>query len=330
MLTVDEMKRRKQQYGYSYAQIAEKSGVPLGTVHKIFAGQTKSPRYDTLRALNAAFEEKSSDASAPVVASEEDRTIYRKYLARQNAPVSGVAEGHASWQAGTSPRKTYNEEEVSSGNADGREDASPEKTHCPEGASPKRKYDRQGTYTLEDYLALPDDQRVELIDGVFYDMSAPYPVHQDICFMLGHYFQNYIEEKGGPCRVLPSPIDVQLDKDDKTVVEPDLCIVCRPELIDGPRIYGAPDLLIEILSKSTRKKDLTLKAAKYMNAGVREYWTVDPEKLKITVFDYEHDGNISIYGFHDKVPVGIYNGDLVIDFEKIDRRIQGMYGVGTE
>lgn len=318
MLTVDEMKRRKQQYGYSYAQIAEKSGVPLGTVHKVFSGQTKSPRYDTLRALNGSFEDKSSDTATPVISSDEDRNRYRKYLAQQKTTVSGVAEGRADWQAGTSPRKTYYEEESPS-----------EKPYSHEEASPRRKYDRQGTYTLEDYLALPDDQRVELIDGVFYDMSAPYPVHQDICFMLGYYFQNYIEEKGGPCRVLPSPIDVQLDKDDKTVVEPDLCIVCRPDLIDGPRIYGAPDLLIEILSRSTRKKDLTLKASKYMNAGVREYWTVDPEKLKITVFDYEHDGDVSIYGFHDKVPVGIYNGELVIDFDKISRRIQGMYGVGT-
>lgn len=196
--------------------------------------------------------------------------------------------------------------------------------------SDREKYPRQGTYTVKDYLALPDDQRVELIDGVFYDMSAPYPVHQVICFALGYEFQNFINENGNPCMVLLSPIDVQLDKDDKTMVQPDVCVLCDPSIIDGPRLFGAPDLIVEILSKSTRKKDLTLKNTKYCRAGVKEYWTVDPMKLKITVFDYVHDGEVTIYGFHDKVPVGLYDGKLKIDFEKIYQRIQGMYSVGNE
>lgn len=279
MMTIDEMRRKKQGLGISYHQISERSGVPLGTVQKVLGGVTKAPRYETLCALQKAFTDTGSTYSY--------ETAKKESIVREPSPAYGKDPGQA-------------------------------------------KYPRQGDYTIKDYLALPDDQRVELIDGVFYDMSAPYPVHQDICFMLGYYFQNFIDENGGNCRVLPSPIDVQLGKDDKTVVEPDLCIVCDQSIIQGPRLYGAPDLLIEVLSKSTRKKDLTLKNAKYCEAGVREYWTVDPAKLKITVFDYEHDGDITIYGFHDTVPVGIYEGKLKIDFEKIYKRIQGLYGVGTD
>lgn len=295
MLTVKEMKEKKQESGLSYQQISSESGVPLGTVQKIFSGETKTPRYDTLRALEKVFSDEISLRKSSVY--DLSSCSSGTYSDSETPLFPGVAEDRTTYQTGTSPKK---------------------------------KYDRQGTYTLEDYLKLPDDQRVELIDGVFYDMSAPYPVHQDICFMLGHYFQNFIDKKGGPCLVLPSPVDVQLDKDDRTIVEPDLCIVCKPEIVTGPRIYGAPDLLIEILSKSTRKKDLTLKAGKYSQAGVREYWTVDPEKLKVTVFDYENDGEVTIYGFHDKVPVGIYHGELVIDFEKIYQRVKWMYGVGKE
>lgn len=288
MLTIDQMRQEKRRTGYSYQQIAEKSGVPLGTVQKVFSGATKSPRHDTLAALEKVFvQSENTGAGNTYYHMEKSRPVY----------VKESSAAYAQDQSETSADK---------------------------------KYPRQGSYTLKDYLALPEDQRVELIDGVFYEMLAPYPVHQDICFMLGYYFQNFIEANHGSCRVLPSPVDVQLDRDDKTVLEPDLCICCDMEKIKGPRIYGAPDMLIEILSGSTKKKDLTLKNWKYSNAGVKEYWAVDPAKLKVIVYDYQHDNEVTVYGFHDKVPVGIYDGRLVIDFEKIYTRIQGMYGVGTD
>lgn len=286
MLSLNEMRQKKYEMGLSYQQISERSGVPLGTVQKVFAGITKAPRHATLCALEHAFED-------PDGIYVPERSDYSEITLRTETRIAEAVPA-------------YGEK------------------------SDREKYPRQGSYTVKDYLALPDDQRVELIDGVFYDMSAPNPVHQDICFMLGYYFQNFIEENHGSCHVLLSPIDVQLDKDDKTMLQPDVCIICDPTMIHDTNLFGAPDLLIEILSKSTRKKDLTLKNTKYCGAGVREYWTVDPMKLKITVFDYEHDGEITIYGFHDTVPVGIYDGKLKINFETIYKRIKGMYGVGNE
>lgn len=183
----------------------------------------------------------------------------------------------------------------------------------------------QGHYTLKDYLALPDDQRKEMIDGVFYDMSVPSTVHQMICLHLSRIFADFIEEHSGSCEVFFSPIDVQLDRDDRTIVEPDICIICDPDKIHRERIFGAPDMIVEILSPSTRRKDMTLKMWKYSRAGVREYWLVDPDALTVTVYDFENDVKMSVYNFHDKVPVGIYGGALTVDFENIWKRIQRFY-----
>ncbi len=113
---------------------------------------------------------------------------------------------------------------------------------------------RQGEYTLEDYLALPDDQRVELIDGVIYAMAAPNYIHQAFGDSLQAVFNDYIRKKHGSCRAF-TPVDVQPDCDDKTIVQPDVLIVCDRSRFQKGRIYGAPDLVVEVLSPSTSKRD---------------------------------------------------------------------------
>ena len=180
------------------------------------------------------------------------------------------------------------------------------------------EYKKQGEYTLEDYLALPDDQRVELIDGVFYDMAAPLVVHQFIAIQIGYQLMGYVEQHKGPCKPVLSPVDVQLDRDDKTVVQPDVLIICNPELlIKNGRVFGPPDFVIEILSPSTRRKDMFLKLTKYTAAGVREYWIIDPDKLQIVVYDLEHDEFPVNYTFSDKIPVKIWDGKFSVDFNAV-------------
>lgn len=173
-------------------------------------------------------------------------------------------------------------------------------------------------YTLEDYYALPEDQRVELIDGKFYEMTAPTTGHQaasmEICTQIFHY----ISGKKGKCRVLFAPVDVQLDCDDKTMVQPDVLIICDKDKIIRRCIMGAPDFIIEILSESTQKKDMFLKLYKYMAAGVREYWMVDTDRRKVIVHFFEKDGFPTIYGMRDKIPVGIFDGELEIDFALVE------------
>ena len=184
---------------------------------------------------------------------------------------------------------------------------------------------RQGEYTLEDYYAIPDDIRVELIDGVIYDMSAPTFTHQDLAFELAVFLRNYIKDKKGKCKTYVSPIDVQLDRDDKTMVQPDVIVVCDRDKIMNRCLYGAPDFVVEILSPSTSKKDSTIKLKKYKHAGVREYWMVDPDKKKVVVYDWNKSDIPAVFGFDAKVSVGIFDGECVIDFAEIFEEIAFLY-----
>jgi Uma2 family endonuclease len=176
-------------------------------------------------------------------------------------------------------------------------------------------------YTLEDYLRLPDDQRVELIDGVFYDMAAPTTIHQGVAGFLHKKFLDFVMENKGPCFPFISPVDVQLDCDDKTVVQPDVLVVCDRTKYKNGRVFGAPDLVVEVLSPSTRRKDMQLKMYKYAGAGVREYWMVDPEKKLVVQYDLEHLGIPAIYNFQSVIPVLIWDGACTIDLREMDETI---------
>lgn len=105
----------------------------------------------------------------------------------------------------------------------------------------------------------------------------------------------------------------------------DILITCDRDKLHERVVYGAPDFVVEILSPSTRKKDVFLKLHKYENAGVREYWIVDPDKKRILVYDFNADEWPTIYSFQDKIPVRIFGGDCVIDFAEIDEYISFLY-----
>lgn len=184
---------------------------------------------------------------------------------------------------------------------------------------------KQGDYTLDDYYALPEECRVELIDGIFYDLNAPAPIHQIIAGNIYAKLLSYITEKGGSCIPIMSPTDVQLDMDDKTMLQPDLFIVCNRDQILSTHLYGAPDFVLEVLSKSTRRKDMKIKLNKYKNAGVREYWMVDPAAQQVIVYVFADPVNPVIYGFDAKVPVNIFGNDCVIDFQEIYDYISFLY-----
>ena len=139
-------------------------------------------------------------------------------------------------------------------------------------------------YTIEDYCAIPEDQRVELIDGVLYDMASPGITHQSISMSLSIQIGTYINKKGGNCRVFAGPIDVQLVNDNRTMLVPDIIVVCDPDKVKKERIVGAPDFVVEIISHSSRKRDYEIKMKKYNAAGVREYWIVDPERARVLVY----------------------------------------------
>ena len=186
---------------------------------------------------------------------------------------------------------------------------------------------KQGMYTIEDYYAISEDERVELIDGVIYDMSSPTSIHQAIAGKIYNKLENYVTGKKGPCIPIISPIDVQLDCDDKTILQPDVIVVCNREKFKKGIVYGAPDFVVEVLSPSTRKKDKSLKLKKYMDACVCEYWIVDPNKKNIVVYadDGDDDYDIFVYTFDNEVPVRIFNEECKIDFKEIYDDIAFLY-----
>lgn len=178
-------------------------------------------------------------------------------------------------------------------------------------------------YTIDDYYALPEDKRMELIDGVLYDMAAPSLIHQGILGELHLLFRECIDQHGAHCDVLFAPVDVRLDKDNYTMVQPDLIVLCHEYDASAARYEGAPDLTVEILSPSTRSRDFILKLYKYKNAGVREYWIVDPENKTVTVhLLQDEDYAPKIYGFDSMIPIGISEGLCFIDFSRVEKRIK--------
>ena len=114
-----------------------------------------------------------------------------------------------------------------------------------------------------------------------------------------------------------SPIDVQLDCDEKTMVQPDVVILCQREKLKKWGIYGAPDFVLEVISPSTGRKDCLKKLTKYEKAGVREYWILDPQQKKLLAYDFEGEGCPMICGLEQPVPVGIFQGELVVDFSGV-------------
>ena len=184
---------------------------------------------------------------------------------------------------------------------------------------------KQGEFTLDDYYAMPEDTRVELIDGVLYEMLAPTTIHQDFGFQIAFRLQEHIKKNKGKCWVAVAPVDVQLDCDNRTMVEPDVIVVCDRDKIIRRCVYGAPDFIVEVLSPSTKKKDLTIKLKKYTEAGVKEYWLVDPEAKRVMVYRFEEDVVLNIYGFDSKVPVGIFDGKCEINFAELYEQIAFLY-----
>lgn len=144
-------------------------------------------------------------------------------------------------------------------------------------------YKAECIYTYEDYLNWSEDERIELIDGKIYYMSAPTEKHQRLLVALTLRFGIYLH--GKPCKVYVSPFDVRIDlglaKD--SVVQPDLIVICDNEKLDERGLNGEPDLVIEIVSSSNPNHDKVLKYNKYLQVGVKEYWIVDPVKNEVMV-----------------------------------------------
>ena len=175
--------------------------------------------------------------------------------------------------------------------------------------------------TLNTYYSLPDELRAELIDGKFYYMPAPSLRHQSIAMTLSGLLYGYFANKKEERRVFSSFCDVRLDCDGYTMVKPDIFVVhTKQQLVNEAYCMGAPEFVIEIVSISSAKHDYELKRYKYQNAGVKEYWIVDPIKKRVVAYVFARDALPVVYTFEDKVKPYLYP-DLEIDFGQVEREM---------
>ena len=279
-MTIDELRGLKEKKGYTYTQICDYSGVPIGTIIKIFAGQTLKPRRSTLDAIEKMLTDPKYE-----------------YLGKSHSYDDRSKTTNKSYE------NIYGENIVMEEDAAYGEDV--------------------GKYTVEDYLNLPEGTRVELIDGKFYDMASPTVVHQDIIYRFVKQVDRFIDDNKGKCKVFIGPVDVQLDNDDKTMVVPDAVIICDSKKNRKDRIIGAPDLVLEVLSPSTRNKDMEKKCPKYRVAGVKEYWMIDPKKKALIKYDFTDEDYLpKIVPLKGEELLAIYKDKCLIDLDEIGKAIQ--------
>ena len=178
-------------------------------------------------------------------------------------------------------------------------------------------------YTLADALTWDESERIELIYGSPFMMAPPVRRHQEVLMELTAQLHAYL--KGKKCKVYPAPFAVRLferdgdyPEDVDTMVEPDISVVCDTSKLDDIGCKGAPDLVMEILSPATQRHDKFTKFNLYQQAGVQEYWIVDPASKSVQVFVLD-DGHYVAKDFgtvEDTVKVNVLE-DCTIDLSQV-------------
>ncbi|NLI79405.1 MAG: Uma2 family endonuclease [Candidatus Riflebacteria bacterium] len=178
-------------------------------------------------------------------------------------------------------------------------------------------------HTYGDYCGWSDERRWELIEGLAFAMTAPSRIHSLVSQALERVFMAFFD--GKPCEFHHAPFDIRLpegdepDEEVKTVVQPDLLVVCDPGKLDDKGCRGAPDLVVEILSPTTASHDCVRKKAIYEKHGVREFWTVDPQNRVVMLFSLGSDGvfsRVDTFDDTDTVRSRAFPG-LEVDLSKV-------------
>ena len=315
-MIVETMIAIKKESGATYQQISEKSGVPLSTVQKVLGGITR-PRGNTLDALSSVMTEFISPGSPRTLGA----LSFQELL---------VNHGHEDLLTRIrSLKESLDMDYVmeASSNFNTASEAFPSQESLKAIELFKADDKNPGEYTSADYDKFPDNIRVELIDGFLYDMASPSYIHQTILSEMMFQLKNQIKTNKGKCKIYSAPADVQLFDDNKTIVQPDLFILCNKDMKgEVNRTHGAPDFVVEIISKSTRLKDMTLKLKLYLDAGVKEYWIVDPYKKYIIKYVFENEDQVNIHTFEDTIPLSIYDDQISVNFSEINQELIETFG----
>ena len=174
---------------------------------------------------------------------------------------------------------------------------------------------RKISYQEYEALVESSDQRYELIGGEVYLLAAPSYPHQVVVNEIAGRFYNFFKVK--PCQSLTSPLDVRLFgfatkfEEDPNVVQPDIVVICDKDKIRDSKYHGIPTLIVEVLSPSSKAKDLSTKLQLYLKSGVSEYWIVDPEERRVLYYSFTPEREIdkyTTYQAEDIVVSSVFHG----------------------
>ena len=309
-MRLEEMRRRKKELRLTTKELSGLSGVPISTIGKILCGATTRPRSETVRALEKAL----GMAEAARKNGGDDQSLHADV--KTNAAIAGhsgsgmmCAKTQAKTHAGAGEDcQLYGYSAVTE---DGEREI----------VSIAEILEKTPQHTAEEYLTHADSCRMELIGGRLYEMPFPDGMDQQLAMRICSQLMQSLEDRGLPWTVQIFPFHVRLD--DHTVVQPDIMAFSTdPTQAFSERAGGRPDLIVEVVSRSTALKDRHQKLYKYRAAGVREVWLVSPSDKEVEVYQFG-DGKeeAETRTFADKVPVHI-TGDLCsVDFARICRQM---------
>lgn len=291
-MNISELKNRKKALRLTTAQLALLAELPVSTVSKIMTGETKNPSYLTIEKIETA-----------IIHEEIRRRILAYKIALSEYLASHKENDFDPLEFESYYRTKNNLSDVPIPFATPVDDSSTD------GNLAKQSDMRVDISMLRE---LDNDRFIELINGRLIIGQAPSITHQLLVQNIGKVIDNYIATNHGKCRMFNVGVNVRLDRDDYTLVIPDIVVLCDDDKLGEDYIYGAPDLIIEVVSKSTRHIDYKDKMHKYMQAGTREYWIVDYERERVSVYIDGEPIMVYLYSTDDDIPVGIYDGRLTI------------------
>ena len=293
-MDISDLKARRKAIGLTAKDIAYRAELPFGTVSKVFTGETKNPTFVTIEKIENVIKQEEMKIRLETYAKafaqyledhpdeDVDRTEFAKYYRKRHglspAPIALAKEDDGAIFHGTLAMRS------------------------------------RDLATIDDLHLLGESKNYELLDGHIIYNETPSLSHQRLVRSLGKIIDAYIESNNGECEVFDMGFNVRLCEDDYTLVIPDLFVLCDKSILKEDAVWGAPDWVIEVVSRSTRSYDYKEKMHKYMAAGMREYWVVDPAKDRVVTFLEGEPMQIVIYGFDEKVPVYIYDMKLEMDF----------------
>ena len=333
-MTVEEIRKTIEEGTITYGQLEKFSGVPEVTIRKLVTGRTKNPRKGTVDALSRILNPWNSEGSKAGAASENEKPKEAGKMP-ENEMLMTIEEMRAEID-----RRRYSYKQLE------RFTAIPAATirRLINGQTKKPRMDvmfslsavlrpssrddtikRQENYDLEDYLSFSEDDRMEMIDGILYELPGPDEGHQFVLGAIFHSLYGQIHDHGNVCFPFMAPLGVQLDKDDKTVVQPDIFLAGNSSFFKEGRYQGAPELVVEIISRETVQKDFQIKYMKYKLAGVKEYWIVDASRRRVITWVFKEETASGIYCYDEQVPVMAFKGAFAVDFPRIWKEMDAYF-----